>query len=210
MLIKGYEDAPLVAGEPLLARPGFWSNHLMAMCGAGASTERPTPECFGEDGADVDALSEVLFDPDRWPVFRVPAADGPGAVVVYRNLPGDYGIDCFLTRPDRGCARQIAGREGERSGTGLTWLELIRIAGSPAPTAEGAEDPDARLLLLLPLLDDLDVSDAGPARLSAALAAHGAPQDTATETAVLLLAHLMRRARHDPAGGSPLSGSRTR
>lgn len=122
----------------------------MAMCDAGGSTERPTPERFGEDGADVDALSEVLFDPDRWPVFRVPAADGPGAVVVYRNLPGDYGIDCFLTRPDRGCARQIAGREGERAGTGLTWLELIRIAGSPAPTAEGAEDPDARLLLLLP------------------------------------------------------------
>jgi hypothetical protein len=44
VLIKGYEDGPLVAGESLLARPGFWSNHLLAMCGDGACAERPVPE----------------------------------------------------------------------------------------------------------------------------------------------------------------------
>ncbi|WP_277622446.1 hypothetical protein [Streptomyces sp. CB03238] len=31
MLIKGYDDGPLVAGEPLLTRPGFWSNYLLGL-----------------------------------------------------------------------------------------------------------------------------------------------------------------------------------
>ncbi|RFC77788.1 hypothetical protein DXZ75_08055 [Streptomyces sp. AcE210] len=48
----------------------------------GSGAERPAPERFGDDGADADALSETLFDPERRPVFRVPAADGPGAIVV--------------------------------------------------------------------------------------------------------------------------------
>ncbi|MFE6957285.1 hypothetical protein [Streptomyces sp. NPDC057696] len=205
MLIKGY-DGPLVAGESLLARPGFWSNHLMPLCGDGAGAERPAPEWFGDDGADTDALSETLFDPERWPVFRVPAADGPGAIVVYRNLPGDNGIDYLLTHPGRSRAQQIASWEGDLSGTGLTWLELVRIADNPATAADGAEDPDTRLLLVLPLLDDLDVPEAAPARLSAALASAGAPQDTAPNTGECLLAHLTRGSRHDPTWGSPLSG----
>ncbi|MFB7225569.1 hypothetical protein [Streptomyces sp. NPDC056227] len=69
MLIKGYDDGPLVAGESLLARPGFWSNYLLVMCNDGACAERSAPEWFGDDGADDDAMSEVLFDPDR-PVPR--------------------------------------------------------------------------------------------------------------------------------------------
>ncbi|MDQ0990528.1 hypothetical protein QFZ74_001756 [Streptomyces sp. V3I7] len=44
MRIKGYDHGPLVAGEPLLDRPGFWSNYLLAMCGYGSSTARPVPE----------------------------------------------------------------------------------------------------------------------------------------------------------------------
>ncbi|MFH9727554.1 hypothetical protein ACH4M4_32000 [Streptomyces sp. NPDC017254] len=204
MLIKGYDDNPLIAGEPLLRRPGFWSNHLMAMCGDGAG--RPVPEWFGDDGADVDALSEALFDPGHWPVFRIPAAAGHGVAVVYRNLPGDYGIDYPLTAPVRSCADQTARWEGDLAGNGLTWLELVRIADDLVPTADGTEDPAVRLLLLLPLLNDLDVPEAAPARVSAALAATGAPQDTATTTAERLLTHLMGRSRHDPTWGSPLSG----
>ncbi|MEW2490886.1 hypothetical protein [Streptomyces sp. NPDC048411] len=152
-------------------------------------------------------MSEALFDPEHWPVFRVPAADGPGAVVVYRNLPGDYGIDYLLTHPGRSYAQQIASWEGDLSGTGLTWLELVRIADNPATEADGAEDPEARLLLVLPLLNDLDVPEAAPARLSAALASAGAPQDTAPNTAEHLLTHLMRGSRHDPTWDSPLSGN---
>ncbi|MFD4507337.1 hypothetical protein [Streptomyces sp. NPDC058457] len=207
MLIKGYDDSPLVPGESLLARPGFWSNYLLAMCGDGACAERPVPDWFGDDGADADALSEVLFDPEHWPVFRVPAEEGPGAVVIYRNMVGDYGTDYLLTGPDRVYARQIASWEGDFSGIGLTWHELVRIADCPSPMAEGVQDTAARLLLVLPLLADLDLAEAAPARLAAALTAVGAPQQTASTTAEHLLDHLMRRSWHDPTWESPLSGS---
>ncbi|MET9426071.1 hypothetical protein ABZY06_36365 [Streptomyces sp. NPDC006540] len=207
MLIKGYDAGPLVAGESLLARPGFWSNYLLAMCSDGGCAERPVPEWFGEDGADADAVSEVLFDPGRWPVFRVPTEDGPGAVVIYRNLDGDYGTDYLLTLPGRSYVEQIASWDGDFSGTGLTWRELIRIADSPSFAAEGVQDAAVRFLLLLPLLTDPDVPEAASARLIAALAVVGAPQDTASITAEHLLAHLTKRSRHDPTWASPLSGS---
>ncbi|MFF1561783.1 hypothetical protein [Streptomyces sp. NPDC058279] len=207
MLIKGYDVGPLVPGESLLLHPGFWSNYLLAMCSDGGCAERPVPEWFGEDGADADALSEVLFDPEHWPVFRVPAKGGPGAVVIYRNLDGDYGTDYLLTHPDRSYAEQIASWDGDFSGTGLTWHELIRIADSPSLADEGAQDTATRFLLLLPLLTDPNVPNTASARLIAALTAVGAPQDTASLAAEHLLAHLTRRSRHDPAWTSPLSGS---
>ncbi|MFJ7587717.1 hypothetical protein ACIQZO_10075 [Streptomyces sp. NPDC097617] len=110
--------------------------------------------------------------------------------MIYRNLPGDYGIDHLFT-----------------PAAGLTWLELIRIAENPAPAADAMADPAARLLLLLPLLNDLDVPDAAPVRLGGALVAVGAPQDTALNAAEHLLAHLAERSSHDPAWTSPLSGA---
>ncbi|MEU5893863.1 hypothetical protein ABZ835_44750 [Streptomyces sp. NPDC047461] len=207
MLIKGYDVGPLVPGESLLVHPGFWSNYLLAMCSDGGCPERPLPEWFGEDGADVDALSEVLFDPEHWPAFRVPAQDGPGAVVIHRNLDGEYGTDYLLTHPGRSHAEQIASWDVDFSGTGLTWHELIRIADSPSLSDEGVQDTATRFLLLLPLLTDPDVPQTAAARLIAALTAVGAPQDTASIAAEHLLAHLTRRSRHDPTWASPLSGS---
>jgi hypothetical protein len=207
VLIEGYDDGPLDAGESLLARPGFWSNYLSEICAGGANAERPVPEWFGEDGADVDALSEILFDPERWPVLRVPSADGSGVVVVFRNLVGDYGTDFLLIHPGQSYAQQIASWEGELSGTGLAWRELVRIAESPAPEADGVDEPAARLLLLLPLLilNDLEVPDEAPARLSAALTAVGVAQDIALITTEHLLTGLTGKSWHDPAWGSPLS-----
>ncbi|MET9608227.1 hypothetical protein ABZZ17_24705 [Streptomyces sp. NPDC006512] len=206
MLINGYDDGPLVAGEPLLARLGFWSNYLLTICSDGACAERAVPEWFGDDGADADALSELLFDSEHWPMFRVPAEGGPGAVVIYRNLVGDYATDYLLTHPDTRYARQIASWGEEFSGTGLTWHELVRIAEYPSAAREGVQDTAARLLLLLPLLMDQDLPDVASARLAAALTAVGAPQDMASTTAEHLLAHLERRSGHDPTGESPLSG----
>ncbi|WP_329286875.1 hypothetical protein [Streptomyces sp. NBC_00691] len=207
MLITGYDVGPLVPGESLLVHPGFWSNYLLAMCSDGGCPERPLPEWFGEDGADVDALSEVLFDPEHWPAFRVPAEDSPGAVVIYRNLDGDYGTDYLLTHPGRSYAEQIASWDGDFSGTGLTWHELIRIAESPSLADEGVQDAATRFLLLLPLLTDPDVPETASAKLIAALTAVGAPQETASIAAEHLLAHLTKRSRHDPTWASPLSGS---
>lgn len=207
MLIEGYDDGPLVAGEPLLTRPGFWSNHLLAVCGDGTCAERPDPEWFGDDGADCDALSDVLFDPDRWPVFRVPVDDEPGAVVIYRNLDGDYGTDYLHTPPEGDSVRQIVRWEREFPRAGLTWHELVSIADNPSATAVGVREPEARLLLVLPLLDDLELPAAASVRITAALTAVGAPRHSASVAAGHLLAHLAERSRHDPTWGSPLSGS---
>ncbi|MFJ8870105.1 hypothetical protein ACIRD6_30615 [Streptomyces sp. NPDC102473] len=206
MLTGRYDDAPLDAGEALLARPGFWSNHLSAVCADGAGDVRPVPEWFGEDTADADALSDILFDPARWPVFRLPGADGSEVVVVFRNLVGDHGTDFLLVPPGRSRAQQIATGEEELSARGLTWRELVRIADSPAPEAGGIDDPAARLLLLLPLFNDLEVPEGAPARLSAALTAIGAAQHIAPSAAEHLLAGLSGRVWHDSAWRSPLSG----
>ncbi len=61
MLIKGYDYGPLVAGEWLLERSGFWSNHLLAMCRFTSGEIRPAPEWFGDDGADTDALAGLSW-----------------------------------------------------------------------------------------------------------------------------------------------------
>ncbi|MGV9350499.1 hypothetical protein ACWDSD_38275 [Streptomyces spiralis] len=204
MLIEGYNGGPLVAGEPLVDRPGFWSNHLWGPCCGDAGAE---PEWFGDDGADVDAMSEVLMDPARWPVFRVPIEGGYEATVVYRNLVGDYGIDYLFTHPSWRSARQIASWEGGLNGNTLTWRELIRIVDSPSSVAGGIEDTSARLLLLLPLLTEHALPDGATARLSSALEAVGTPQDIAPITAQHLLEHSAGSVWHDPTWGSPLSGS---
>ncbi|WP_329127056.1 hypothetical protein [Streptomyces sp. NBC_01465] len=207
MLIEGYDDGPLAAGECLLTRPGFWSNYLLEFCAGGTDVERAAPEWFGDDGADTEALSETLMDPEWWPVFRVPASAGPGIVVVYRNLVGDYRTDFLLVPEGQSGVQRITGWEGELSGTGLMWQDLVNMADNPAPGAVGVEDCAARLLLVLPLLGDPDVPDGASGRVSAALAAVGVPQGAASNTADYLLARLTDRSWHDPTWGSPLSGS---
>ncbi|MFF3015742.1 hypothetical protein [Streptomyces sp. NPDC057939] len=207
MLITGYDADELVAGESLLARPGFWSNYLPVMCSAGGCTEQPVPEWFGDDGADDDALSDVLFDPEHWPVFRVPAETGPGAVVIHRNLDGDCSTDYLLTHRATSHVQHIASRDVDFRGTGLTWPEMVRIADNPRSGVEGVQDTAVRLLLLLPLLTDPDVPEEASARLTSALTVIGAPQDTASHTAEHFLAHLTRRPLHDPTWGSPLTGA---
>ncbi|MFJ9111047.1 hypothetical protein [Streptomyces sp. NPDC102283] len=62
------------------------------------------------------------------------------------------------------------------------------------------------LLLLLPLLRGAWSDEAVRARLAAALVPAGAPEGTVGRAAGHLLGHLERRAQHDSAWGSPLSG----
>ncbi|MFI6874388.1 hypothetical protein ACIBL6_13175 [Streptomyces sp. NPDC050400] len=199
MLIEGYDGGPLGAGESLPARPGFWSNHLAEVCTGTAGGAPFRPEWFGEDGADVDAMTETLFDPERWPVLRVLTADGSGIAVVLRNQPGDYGTDYLRVPPGgHGPAQPIAG-------SGLTWPELIALADAPGPLAAGVEAPAVRLLLLIPLLDDLEVPQEAAVRVGAALTAVGVGGDVAPSTAMRLLSGTTGKPWHDPAWGSPLS-----
>ncbi|MEV8626470.1 hypothetical protein [Streptomyces sp. NPDC051079] len=127
--------------------------------------------------------------------------------MIYRNRDGDYGTDYLLTHPGRSYVEQIASWNDDFSGTGLTWLELIRIADNPSRAAEGAQDTATRLLLVLPLLTEPDMPETASASLVADLTVVGAPQDTASIAAEHLLAQLTRRSRHDSTWTSPLSGS---
>jgi hypothetical protein len=54
-------------------------------------------------------MSEILLDAQAWPAFRIPFDVGHSAVVVYRNLVGDYGIDYLLAHPD-GTGAEMASR----------------------------------------------------------------------------------------------------
>jgi hypothetical protein len=209
VLIKGYDYGPLTAGEPLLARPGFWANHLLGWCADGPGGERPEPEWFGDDGADTDAMVEVVFDEEAWPGFRVPFGDGHCAVLVYRNLNGDAGLDFLLTHPGWARAEVLSSYDGDWYGTGPNWRELAHVAGAVprSGAVPGVLDPAARLLLLLPFLVDSDrhAAEAGPG-IAGALVAVGAPEETATLTAGCLVDGLRNEVWHDPAWGSPLSG----
>ncbi|MFJ5234649.1 hypothetical protein ACIQBJ_32725 [Kitasatospora sp. NPDC088391] len=206
MLIDGYDYGPLAAGEGLLERAGFWSNHLLAMCRFTPEGTRPAPEWFGDDGADADALSEVLLDDLAWPVFRIPFQGGHNVLVVYRNLAGDHGTDYLVTRPDRPRAEVLSSFDGDWYGPGLSWRDIAHIAGTPDRTATGVHGTAARLLLLLPMLADDELPPEARARVAAALTAVGAPADSAQDTADHLLGNRRPAAGRGGGAESPLSG----
>ncbi|MER8185230.1 hypothetical protein [Kitasatospora sp. NPDC094015] len=210
MLIKGYDLGPLVAGEWLLERAGFWSNHLLAMCRFTGGEVRPSPEWFGVDGADTDAVADVLLDDRAWPVLRIPFQGGHSAVVVQRNLVGDFGTDFLLARPGWPRAEVLAGVGGDRYGPGLSWRDLVHLAETPDPAVPGVQDSEARLLLLLPILADDELPPDAPSRVGAALTAVGAPDDTARRTAEHLLRNRRPAARGCDDADSPLSGGSPR
>lgn len=210
VLIKGYDYGPLVAGEWLLERAGFWSNHLLAMCRFTSGGTRPAPEWFGDDGADTDALSEVLLDDQAWPAFRIPFQGGHSAVVVYRNLIGDFGLDYVLTQADWPRTEVLSSFDGDWYGPGLSWRDIVHIAETPDLAAPGVHNIAARFLLLLPLLADDELPPAAPAHVSAALTAVGAPEDSAQDTADHLLRNGRPAARNRGGAGSPLSGGSNR
>ncbi|WP_441248235.1 hypothetical protein [Kitasatospora sp. McL0602] len=206
MLIKGYDYGTPVAGERLLERAGLWSNHLLAVCRFTSGETRPAPEWFGDDGADTDALAEVLLDDQAWPAFRIPFRGGHSAVVVYRNLIGDFGIDYLLTQANWPRTEDLSSFDGDWYGPGLSWRDIVNIAETPDLTAPGVHDTAARLLLLLPLLADDELPPQAPARVDAALTAIGAPEDSAQDTADHLLRSRRPAARRRGGADSPLSG----
>lgn len=187
----------MVAGEALVGRPGFWSCHLLGLCADGACGGCADPAWFGEDGADADALAEVFFDPERWPVFRVLVGgqgSRGGVVVLYRNLGGEFGVNYL--RADSASPGEVR----------LSWSELTRLADGPAFGGDGVRGGAERFLLLLPCLGGAWEEEAVRGRVVAALRAVGAPEGTVEAAADHLLGHLERRPWHDPGGDSPLSG----
>ncbi|MGH4031701.1 hypothetical protein ACQB60_22520 [Actinomycetota bacterium Odt1-20B] len=165
VVIPGYESGPLAEGADFLDEPLFWPGHLGSSLPAGEAQALAF-------GADRDAAREVyrnVMDPVRWPVFRVELTSGHVIHVVYRNLDGDMGVDYLVVAPGAREAVTLACDEGSFMGPGLSWPELEAVAGQSA--TEGVVDPDARLLLLFPMLGDADVPEHAASRLASALAA---------------------------------------
>ncbi|MEU6339820.1 hypothetical protein ABZ883_02520 [Streptomyces sp. NPDC046977] len=207
MLIDGFEDAPLVAGEELLSLPGFWAAYLMWLCET--EEDEPDPAWFGVDEADVDAAYEALADAERWPVFRIPFGEGHTAIVLARNLADDAGTEYLVTHPSWGRLGHLATLDGHQAGPGLSWRELIHIARTPDQTTAGVHALNARLLLLLPALGDSDLPADAADVLRGALMWTGVPEtETHRVTEALLLDHpYWEPARWSLPSVSPLSGS---
>jgi hypothetical protein len=210
MLIRGYEYGPLVPGEALLDRRGLWANHLLGLCRPDSEGSRPGPEWFGDDGADTDAMSEVLMDDQRWPVFRIPFDGGHSILVVYRNLVGDYGVDYLLNHPDWTRPEALASFDGDWSGPGLSWRELMQIADTPDSDSIGVHDPASRLLLLLPALRADRLPSDAETRVGAAPNSIGVPKGTAPDVAERLLEGRRPTSERATVGVSPLSGTSPR
>ncbi|GAB7029599.1 hypothetical protein AB0G35_25715 [Streptomyces sp. NPDC021749] len=208
MLINGFEDAPVVAGEELLGLPGFWAAYLMWL--SQTEDDDPVPEWFGVDGADADAACEALADEDRWPVFRIPFAGGHTAVVLGYNLPEEPGTEYFVTHPEWGRHGRLATVDGHQAGPGLSWKELTHLARTPDLNAPGVHAAHARLLLLLPALGDRDLPANAADVIGAALTQAGVPATLAPGLAGALLADhpLWEPAEWTLPAASPLSGSR--
>ncbi|MER6026223.1 hypothetical protein [Streptomyces sp. NPDC001851] len=206
MLIDGFQDAPLVAGEGLLALPGFWPAYLLWLC----QTEEndPEPAWFGVDAADADAADAALADEEQWPVIRVPFSGGHAVVIVGRNLCDDAGTEYFISHPEWDRHGYLATIDGHQSGPGLSWQELAHIAGTPDESAAGVHAPHARLLLLLPALGDADLPSEAVDVIGCALVQAGVPAGNAPALAQALVHDhpLWEPAGWSLASVSPLSG----
>ncbi|WP_328907856.1 hypothetical protein OG230_35345 [Streptomyces sp. NBC_00234] len=186
MVIEGFEKAPVVAGEELLALPGFWDAYLMWL----SETEEydATQGWFGVDGADADAACDALSDEDRWPAFRIPFAGGHTAVVLGCNIPEDPATEYFITHPEWRRYGHLATVSGHQAGPGLSWRELHHIARTPDLTAPGVHAAYARLLLLLPALGDQDLPEEAAGVVGDALLRAGVSSALAPHLAEALLA----------------------
>ncbi|MFI2210750.1 hypothetical protein [Streptomyces sp. NPDC020141] len=178
--IADYEDGPLVDGSGFLDLPLFWPCHL----GSGLVGEEAQEAALGPDWDDAQDLCSRMFDAEEWPVFTVGLRSGHAVHVVYRNREGDRGVDYLLMHPSWQEAVTLAVDDGHFRGPGLCWPELASAADQAAPT--GVTDPDARLLLLFPMLGDAGVPESAAARLASALAALTLAEDPARLARLLL------------------------
>ncbi|MEY9934826.1 hypothetical protein ABH926_009497 [Catenulispora sp. GP43] len=185
-----HDEGPVVLGDELLELPGFWAAYLLWLCGTQDDVDVPRPALFGADEADCDAAYERLHSFERWPLFRIPFADGHSVSVLGRNFEDDEGLDFHVTHPEWDTRRRLAGIEGHWAGPGLAWPELVHIAAHPDSGAEGIHDPDARLLLLLPALGDAETPPDAAEVVAEALIGIGVPAETAPETAARMLTDL--------------------
>ncbi|MEV6954378.1 hypothetical protein [Streptomyces sp. NPDC051183] len=216
----GCDGEPTAGGDGALALPGFWAGYLARMWATDDSVGPLFADWFGTDAATADAAWEAhLRDAGR---FRVPFGGGHSVWVVSCDFfPTDWGTEFYVTHPDwaplRGGARRLATTDddvlrrlgfdddGYRTGPGLSWRELVHVAGTPDTGAPDVHDPYSRLLLLLPALGDADLPSDAPGVVGAALVSAGVPAAGAAGAAAFLLGRARWEAAHwtVPAGRAP-------
>lgn len=140
MLIKGYDEEPLAFREDLLDAPGFWAAYLGWLCQT-ENDEIPDPYFFGIDPADFEEAYADLHGYESWPVFRIPFGSGHEVVVFFRNFEEDEGLELLVRHPEWDRHGFLATLDGHQAGPGLSWRELVYIAGHPDADGEGVQDP---------------------------------------------------------------------
>jgi len=209
VLIGGwYADDPLVDGTPFLTEPLFWPTYLAST--VAVYDDRMVTAAFEVDHDDVMNCYRRLTDESRWPVFRMGLPDGHEIDVIYRNLPGESGVDIVMCRPGGEYPLRLATLEAHHTGPGLSWPELFAAANfSAAPF--GVVEAPARLLLLLPALGDVDLPDEATDLVAAALTSRGAgPRATELAEALLADPHLWPRWRRQSDGALVCDGRYSR
>jgi hypothetical protein len=164
--IPGYDGGPFTDHRGLLDEHVFWLSHL-ASC---AHDEEAAEALFGPDWEATTEFYRRLHEAADWPLFTVPLRAGHRLHVVYRTFADDPGTDYLLYHPVWEQAEVLARDEGHFMGPALSWTELAAAAQSGMPGGS-SDDPDARVLLLLPALGDEDLPDTAASVLAAALAA---------------------------------------
>lgn len=182
--IPGYEDDPLADGAYLLDEQLFWPVHLL-QCTSGHEDRSVRRSAFGVDQADLWPFYERVSDERQWPVLSIPLPAGHLLHVVYRNFVEDYGVDDLLHHPGWEAIVPLATVEGHYRGPGLCWPELLAASRAPAGAGE-ITSPDARMLLLLPIMSDADLPADAEDVLAAALAARGTTRNARALARLLL------------------------
>lgn len=179
--IRGYDGGPFAHRPELLDEPLFVVGHLYGC----AHSEETEEALFGADFEAAGHLHNALINADRWPLFSLPLTGDHRLYVVYRAFPDDPGVDYLLDHPDWESVEPIASDEGHFRGPGLSWPELKAAAFNGLPGGS-TQDPNARLLLLLPALGDDRVDGAAARIVSRALAARTRVDDPKRVAELLL------------------------
>jgi hypothetical protein len=159
--IPGYQGGPYSHQPDLLREPLFLLAHLYGC----VHSEEAEEALFGADYEAAAEFQRALMEAGGWPVFALPLAAGHWLYVVYRTVEDESGVDYLVHHPEWPAVETIASDEGSFSGPGLSWAELRAAAGNGIGGGS-TDDPDARLLLLLPALGD----DQAPADAAGAVA----------------------------------------
>ena len=130
-------------------------------------------DTFGVTEAENTATAVRLSDPARWPVGRLELVSGARIWIVWRNYPGDAGIDYYLDDDTLPQPLRLAMIEGHFVGPGFSWPEVPRASQAPA-NVDGVTGQSVCLLSLLPALGDAEMSEQSAQQISEALAVVGA------------------------------------